>query len=81
MNGKVLSTERYLSQTSAQAVTLTFSQVEEIVGDKLPPSAFTHRAWWANDKRHVHAVAWMTAKRAVGPVDIARRVVTFAPPL
>lgn len=33
-----------------RAVTLTFSEIERILGAPLPESAVTHRPWWANQK-------------------------------
>jgi len=33
---------------STDRVTLSFSEIERIIGADLPPAAFRHRAWWAN---------------------------------
>ena len=43
--------------------TLTFKQVEQILADELPASAYTYREWWANESVgiHVQALAWMEA--------------------
>ena len=43
-------------------MTLTFQQIETILGFTLPPSARRHRAWWANpgtphDHPHAHGHA------------------------
>ena len=43
--------ESYLAAQSESPVTLTFAQMEEILGFKLPPSAYNHRAWWSNGKK------------------------------
>lgn len=50
-----------LSQGSNEEVTLTFSEIEDILGSKLPDSAYRYRAWWANDISHTQANAWMEA--------------------
>lgn len=31
-------------------VTMTFAQIERILMDKLPASAYKYQAWWANEK-------------------------------
>ena len=36
--------------TSDRDTTLSFDQVEQIIGDTLPPSATAHREWWANQE-------------------------------
>lgn len=59
-------------------IALAFGQVEEIIGDTLPPSARQHRAWWANDSTSSRqAEAWMTAGWAVDGVDFSAEVVRF----
>lgn len=59
--------------------TLTFEQIEIILGDKLPPSAFKHRAWWSNeiDGILVAVHSWMNAKWMVDTVDQKAHWVRF----
>ena len=52
---------QYLEHQQGERLTLSFSEVEKIIGAPLPHSAKTHRAWWANDSTHVHANEWLTA--------------------
>ena len=68
---------RYLQQQSQASVTLTFRQIEKIIGRLLPASAFIHSAWWANDITHVQAKAWLSADREVNPADLTKRTATF----
>jgi len=49
----------YFSRESRIHVKLSFSELEKIIGFPLPRSAYVHRAWWANDETHVHALAWI----------------------
>lgn len=42
-------------------LTLAFKDVEAILNDALPPSAYDWVPWWANDKTHPQARAWMSA--------------------
>lgn len=42
-------------------IVLTYNQIELIIGDKLPESAYKHsESWWANTKSS-QATAWMNA--------------------
>jgi hypothetical protein len=60
-------------------IMVTFEQVASAVPGGLPPSAYRHRAWWANETNgpHVHAKAWRRAGWIVVAVDFAGRTVTF----
>jgi hypothetical protein len=69
--------ERHLSRVTSRTVTVTFDRIEKVIGDNLPASASKHRAWWANDATHVHALAWLKAGWRVDTVNADRRVVTF----
>lgn len=52
MTGKYTPLEKYLRDIpeSQKEITLSFEQIERILNAKLPPSAFTYQAWWANEK-------------------------------
>ncbi|WP_460625298.1 DUF6884 domain-containing protein [Intrasporangium mesophilum] len=63
----------WLGQTG-DTVTLTWSELDEIVGG-LPPSASKHRAWWSGDRTHVHA--WRSVGFRVTNLVMGRDV-TFA---
>ncbi|BCQ30168.1 HNH endonuclease (plasmid) [Caballeronia sp. NK8] len=72
----------YLQQATASDLTLTFDQVEQIIGTNLPPSASKHDEWWQNSTpgsdSHVQALAWMTTGWRKLRVDRSARYVTFA---
>jgi hypothetical protein len=59
-------------------VRLSFSDIEAVVG-QLPASAREHRPWWANDKTHSQASAWLEAGYRVAQVDLPGEVVWFVP--
>lgn len=61
--------------------TVTFGQIERILGFGLPKSARTHQAWWANEKdgRHVQANAWLDARWHTKDLDLEAGRVTFRP--
>lgn len=77
MSGKYTPLEQYLrgiSETQKE-LTMSFVQVEQIINDKLPPSAYQYQAWWANQKEgsHVEAFAWMDAGWLVDTVNFTEK--------
>ena len=54
---------RFLSQQSSDRITLTFSEIEAVLGFTLPASAHRHTAWWSNSntKAHPYSQAWTDA--------------------
>jgi hypothetical protein len=67
----------YLQKQAGKRVTLSFGQVEGIIGDALPDSARRHRAWWANDPKHVEAAAWLSAGWKSASVSLLEERVVF----
>lgn len=62
-------------------VTLSFQQIESLIGARLPPSARKHRPWWSNNPgNNVMTRAWLDAGRITEDVDIAAERVTFTKP-
>lgn len=60
-------------------VTLSFAEIEEVLGEPLPRSAREYQAWWANEAEgmHVQSHAWMGAGYRVEHVDVQAGVVRF----
>jgi hypothetical protein len=60
---------------------LSLAEIEQIIGQPLPPSARRHRAWWANERSgsHVHARSWLeaTPARRTANVDLNAGTVEF----
>ena len=48
----------YLDKINRDVITLSFEQMEGILGFSLPSSARNHEAWWSNGG-HKHAKAWL----------------------
>ena len=68
-----------LANAGAVPVTLSFSEIEGILGRKLPPSARNERIkrqWWANTDTHAQARAWLRAGRKAR-LDARNNRVTF----
>jgi hypothetical protein len=53
--------QSYLRNCGQRPVTLTFADVQRIIQASLPNSAYDWDPWWANDRTHVQARAWMNA--------------------
>ena len=48
---------RHLSTQTGHIVTMTFAEIENVLGFDLPPSARKYAAWWGNadpDKQRMH---------------------------
>lgn len=59
---KYKSLHDYLLMHKEDDLVLTFSQIEDILGFPLPPSARKHRTFWENDKQsHNQSSTWMSA--------------------
>ena len=80
--GKYDLLKKYL-QSLPRAVddkTLSFLEIERIVGDKLPRSAHDHPAWWSNPSTplsHPQAQAWLRAGWQVDKFDLRAQWVRF----
>ncbi|MBX3677423.1 MAG: hypothetical protein KF853_10405 [Rhodocyclaceae bacterium] len=62
------------------SITLSFSEIESILGFSLPRSAHDHRPWWANQKNHDNrpqTSGWMDAGFQVESIDIRNKWVRF----
>jgi hypothetical protein len=61
---------KYL-ETATSPATLTFGEIEAILGTALPLSARRHRAWWANSKDRTLARQWLAAGWRADSLDLA----------
>lgn len=60
-------------------LTLTFRQIEDVLGDGLPKPARKYADWWANDPATEHASAWLAAGYQVREADLDGERVVFEP--
>lgn len=69
----------HLVRLMGDSVSLTFEEVERIIGAPLPASAARYDAWWSNEKKgsHTWAHLWQAAGWVRDSVDLGKRVVTF----
>ena len=69
---------RHLQAQSADSVRMKFSDIERVIGAKLPPSADHSRAYWSNNAANsVLTKAWLAAGFRSEQVDLAARRVVF----
>jgi DNA-binding transcriptional regulator YiaG len=66
-----------LKRGGESEVTLTFAEIELLIGGSLPTSARAARAWWSNRDSGAQASAWMQAGYRVVSLDTLSEHVTF----
>lgn len=68
----------YLNNRPEASVSLSYKQIEDILGRPLPPTAYgdKKRQWWANTETHSQALAWLRAGRKA-KLDVRREEVAF----
>lgn len=74
---KYIPLKSFLDSTPLDRVQMSFKEVEQVLGFKLPASALRHRPWWSNSVgAHVQSEAWLKAGFETESVDMdARRLV------
>jgi hypothetical protein len=70
---KYYKLEEYLRNTQKQVETLSYDEIERILGFRLPSSAYNHRPWWANGG-HSQANSWLNAGWEVSSVELGKSV-------
>ena len=61
-------------------VTMTFATIEELLGERLPPSAYTYEDWWQGSTRWSKVMpvrAWEKIGWVVDGLDLRTRLVSF----
>lgn len=70
--------EDFLRGISGSTVSLPFPKIEEILGRRLPPTAYGNDTWWTNNPTgHSQAKAWLAAGFETDSVDRAAMMVVF----
>jgi hypothetical protein len=70
--------EKHLKKLNRQSISMSFDEIQDVVGCKLPPSAFKHRPWWSNNPSNsVITYAWLKAGYKTADVDMANRRLVF----
>ena len=50
----------FFARQTAKTITLSMGEIETIIQDTLPPSAYIHVQWWSNSntKAHQYSRSW-----------------------
>jgi len=70
---------KYLDARYADTVVLTFAQIEDLLGFKLPDQARLRAQWWADGEHAAgsgYSDAWVLASRTAVP-NLAAQIVVF----
>jgi len=70
---------RYLARRArfTDRVTLSFAEIEGVIGDNLPFGAMRNREWWTNTGSSAQGQAWMNVGWRVQDININSRNATF----
>lgn len=75
--GKYEPLNAFLKAQDRDHIPMTFSEIERVLGDELPPSKL-HRAWWSNNPdNNVMTKEWLDAGYETESVDIAGEKLVF----
>jgi len=77
--GKYDPLMHHLSGSPHPVLTLSFIDIERIIGTDLPPSARRHQAWWANNQSSPgrHCWSWIDGGYLTEALDLNAGNVTF----
>lgn len=78
--GAYASLQKYLTARYADAVVLTFAQIEDLLGFALPGPAWVEPAWWAVPAQggvaSTQSQSWILARRSATP-NLSAETVLF----
>ena len=77
LRGKYAPLHRYLQGREESPWHVSFRQIEALLGQPLPISASTYPAWWANDRTHRQAFAWIAAGWMAEGLDLPNETIVF----
>ncbi len=68
--------ENYLERQHGETLKMTYSEIESILDDNLPKSAYQYSAWWANgEKAHKHSLSWVNAGWKVDEISFGEYII------
>lgn len=66
-----------LAEADGKPVSMSFKEIEDVLGFELPASAREHRAFWANTESHSIALSWLSVGYKTMVVDLAEERIIF----
>jgi hypothetical protein len=77
--GKYEPLTEFLRKQRSNRIEMTFAEIQDVIGAKLPPSASLYRAWWSNNPSNsVMTTAWRDAGFRSEQVDMDAGTVVFS---
>ena len=67
----------WLASTNEKTVSITFSQIESLIGFPLPNSARAYREFWANTTTHSIALSWLSIGYKTVDVNLDTETIVF----
>lgn len=72
---KYIKLKEYLSQCTQATISLSFAEIEEIIGEGLPPCARTRLPWWyPRTDRNTISEAWLTEGYVLEKLDLEKEI-------
>jgi hypothetical protein len=76
--GKYTRLGEFLRTQRSKEVPMTFSEIERVIGGKLPPNSPQYPAWWSNNpSNNVMTKVWLNAGFRTEQVDVKSRKIVF----
>ena len=76
--GKYEPLGQFLKKQKADRVKMSFAEIEELIGAKLPKSSKSHRAWWSNNPtNNVMTKEWLNAGFETADVELVSERLVF----
>jgi hypothetical protein len=72
-----LATHLEVQPLEKNTLTLSFHEIERILGKELPRSAYEYRAWWSNDPTKPQSAAWLEEGWRTTSLSMTDRRLTF----
>lgn len=74
---KYIALTAYLAKSGKDVVKMSFREIESILGERLPESAYKYPALWSNSESHSIAFGWLDAGYMSQNLSIANQTVEF----
>lgn len=77
VTGRYAPLFRFFLNAPGEELVLSFAQMEDALGGKLPPSARKHRPCWANSQVSLLGRVWLRAGWRLTAIDVEDEVARF----
>lgn len=72
--GKYSPISDFFAKQTAKSITLSMKEIENIIQDTLPPSAYNHVQWWGNSKTNAHPYSRSWTDNGYRTVDVQNTI-------